>query len=279
MDADGAVATVGLLLLARSITLYAVVAAVAYLWVQSALKALQRADRAELIAELERRENEQKQRLEQEIGQILLTHVRVANGDLNARAPTYQDNALWQIGIALNNLLARFKGALRAERNLLSLMEEIAQLRVALKNWEPGQPLQWFPSREMLLNPLVDDLRRVLMTGATSNASHSSPLPSPYPPLDRQNGRSLLLSTPTPITPRRNTFPLPGNSGSLPRQIIRFQNPETPLPPVPPPTTPTTSTGNTFPLSGNSGSLSRQGQWSQDSDAPPYQTFERPGGK
>src|SRR5579859_7151640 len=42
-------------LLARPITLYFVVAAVAYLWVRSALNALQRADRAELIAELERR--------------------------------------------------------------------------------------------------------------------------------------------------------------------------------------------------------------------------------
>ena len=220
--------------------------------------------------------------LEKEIGQILLNHVRVANGDLNARAPTYQDNALWQIGIALNNLLARFKGALRAERNLLSLTEEIAQLRVALKNWEPGQPLQWFPSREMLLNPLVDDLQRVLMTGATRNASHSSPLPSPYPPIDRQKGRSPFPSTPPPTTPRGNTFPLPGSSGSLPRQVIRFQNPETPLPPVPPPTPPTptpptTPPGNIFPLFGNSGSLSRQGQWSQDSDAPPYNAFERPG--
>jgi hypothetical protein len=263
-------------LLARPITLYVVVAAVAYLWVQSALKALQRADRAELIAELERRENEQKQRLEQEIGQILLTHVRVANGDLNARAPTYQDNALWQIGIALNNLLARFKDALRAERNLLSLTGEIAQLRIALKNWEPGQPLQWFPSREMLLNPLVEDLRRVLMTGSMRNASNSSVLPTPYPPPDRQKGRSSFPSVPPPVTPRGNTSPLSGNSGSFSRQIIRFQNPETLLPSVPPPAPPS---GNTPPLSGNSGSLSKQGQWSQDSDTPPYNAFERPGGR
>src|SRR5690242_18762365 len=45
-------------LLARPVTLYLVVAAVAFLWVRSALRALQRADRAELIAELERREAE-----------------------------------------------------------------------------------------------------------------------------------------------------------------------------------------------------------------------------
>ena len=92
-------------LLARPITLYFVVAAVAYLWVSSALKALQRADRAELIAELEKREAMQKQQLEKEIEQILTIHVRVANGDLNARVPVYQNLALWQISSALNNLL------------------------------------------------------------------------------------------------------------------------------------------------------------------------------
>lgn len=102
-------------LLARPVTLYLVVAAVAFLWVRSALRALQRADRAELIAELERREAEQKKLLEQEIEQILQVHVRVANGDLNARASTSKDRSLWQIGLALNNLLARFKNAARAE--------------------------------------------------------------------------------------------------------------------------------------------------------------------
>jgi hypothetical protein len=194
-------------LLARPITLYVVVAAVAYLWVRSALTALQRADRAEIIAELQRRENEQRQRLAQEIEQILMTHVRVANGDLNARAPTYQDNVLWQIGIALNNLLSRFKSSLQAERNLQRVAGEIAQLRIALRNWESGQPLQWYPSREMLLNPLVADLRRVLTTVPARNAL-SSPMPS-YSLQERQRGKSPSL--PGPVSSRQR---LPGESGT-----------------------------------------------------------------
>jgi len=190
-------------LLARPITLYVVVAAVAYLWVRSALLALQRADRAELIIELEKREIEQKQRLEQEIGQILTTHVRVANGDLNARAPTYEENALWQIGIALNNLLARFKAALRAERNLARLSQEIFQLRMALKNWEPGRPLQWHPTGEMLLDPLVDDFRVALTRAFRREVGNPSAPP---------------MTTPVPTS---NTNPLP-RSGPFVEK--RFRN-------------------------------------------------------
>lgn len=215
-------------LLARPIALYVVVAAVAYLWVNSALNALQRADRAELIAELERRENEQKQHLEQEIEQILLTHVRVANGDLNARAPTYQDNALWQINIALNNLLARFKSALRAEHNLRNLAEEVMQLRVALRNWKPGQPLQWHPATEMLLTPLVDDLRRVLNV---ESARRAFPLSNPVTPIPLSNPVTPNPLTPNPLQERQSgRLPLPprlpGKSGFSPNQDIRPQDPE-----------------------------------------------------
>lgn len=155
-------------LLARPIILYVVVAAVAYLWVRSALHALERADRAELLAELEKREAEQKQQLEREIEQILLTHVRVANGDLNARAPTYQDNVLWQIGIALNNLLLRLKSALQAEQSLRYTMTEVAQLRLALRQWQRGRPLQSYSSSGTPLAALTDDINRVLAITSTS---------------------------------------------------------------------------------------------------------------
>ncbi|HVB74413.1 MAG TPA: hypothetical protein VNE38_12740 [Ktedonobacteraceae bacterium] len=188
-------------LLARPITLYFVVATVAYLWVRSALNALQRADRAELIAELEKRELEQKKLLEQEIEQILMVHVRVANGDLNARAPTYEDHALWQIGLALNNLLARFKNAARAEYSLQRITEDISQLRVALRYWQSGQPLQWRPSREVILNPLIDDVRRALISPPRNNAFPSQPLP----PMQRRPPEKMPYSPETP-TPAVNPF-------------------------------------------------------------------------
>jgi len=93
-----------------------VVAIVAFLWIRGTTQALLRADRAEEIAKLERdlalqaeATAEQKQQLDISIQRILETHVRVANGDLNARVPLTKDNTLWQISGSLNNLLARLQ--------------------------------------------------------------------------------------------------------------------------------------------------------------------------
>jgi hypothetical protein len=155
-------------LLARSAILYIVVAAVAYLWVNSASKALQRADRAELIAELERRELRQKREMEEAVEQILLVHTRVANGDLDARVPTYEHHVLWQISVALNNLLARFKSSAQSERTLQRVAQEITLLRMALRAPQSSQLLRWYPTEKNLLLPLADDLRRALLPQATS---------------------------------------------------------------------------------------------------------------
>jgi len=51
------------------------------------LEALVRADRAETVAALEHALLEQKRDLELGIQQILQTHVTIANGNLDARAP------------------------------------------------------------------------------------------------------------------------------------------------------------------------------------------------
>jgi hypothetical protein len=87
-----------------------------YLWCRSTEHALARAIRAEERAAFERhekefqeRELEQKRQLDAGIQQILQTHVAVANGDLNARAPLMKDHDLWQVANALNNLIARFQ--------------------------------------------------------------------------------------------------------------------------------------------------------------------------
>jgi hypothetical protein len=167
-------------LLARPAVLYLVVAAVAYLWVRSALNALKRADRAELIAELERRELEQKAELERAIGQILQVHRRVANGDLNARVPLYEHHILWQVSNALNNLLARHRAASQDERNLKRVAIEIANLRTALQVWRAGQPLRWYPTEKNLLVPLAEDLKMAMLPERSSGDT------SPIAPVQNQ---------------------------------------------------------------------------------------------
>lgn len=186
-------------LLARSVVLYIAVAAVAYLWVQSATHALERADRAELIAELERREAEQKVQLEQAVQEILNVHVRVANGDLDARAPTYQDSLLWQIGGALNNLLSRFKISSQAELRLQRLTWEIVQLHQLLKDWKKGQILQWPTNEQTMLGPLVNDFKRALAIEAGKNPPSFSGI---VPNEGRRNPPSF--SGITPNEERRN---------------------------------------------------------------------------
>jgi len=176
-------------LLARPAILYLVVALVAYLWATNTTNALKRADRAEEIAKLERREKERVQELEESIEEMLAVHMRVANGDISARAPIYQSYLLWRIAAALNNLLARFQAALIAERNLRHLTQEITQLRLALRTWKRGRPLHWYPGRETALDSLVNDLQQVLTTNQT-----------PPSTLHGQEQRSFNPITPLPPT-------------------------------------------------------------------------------
>ena len=123
--------------IAQPIALQLIVAIVTYLWVRSAQRAIARADRAEEIAELQRREAERSHQLETGIQQLLQTQVRAANGDLMARANLSQDNMLWQVGVSLNTLLTRLqkagRQASRAEYENQQLREEVARLAEALR--------------------------------------------------------------------------------------------------------------------------------------------------
>jgi hypothetical protein len=112
----------------RPIGMYFMVALITYLWVRSSAKAIERADRAEQVALLEHAISEQaqaiaaqKQQLDQSIQYIVQTHMRVANGELDARVPLTEENVLWVVGGSLNNLLTRFQQARQAEIKLAEL--------------------------------------------------------------------------------------------------------------------------------------------------------------
>jgi hypothetical protein len=114
------------------------VAIVAYALAQGTIHALQRASNAEELARLEfalstqaEKELKQKQQLEASIQAIVQTHMRVANGDYNARVPLEQENVLWNIAGSLNNLLARLQSS-RARESRLE--EENRLLRNAYEN-------------------------------------------------------------------------------------------------------------------------------------------------
>jgi len=95
-------------------------ALVLYLWASSTEHRLAQAEQAEQAKRKDWQEQdlEQKCRLDEGIQQILQTHVAVANGDLNARAPLLKGHKLWQVASALNNLIARYQSLYYAERKL-----------------------------------------------------------------------------------------------------------------------------------------------------------------
>jgi hypothetical protein len=133
---------------------------IGWLGARSVDAAIARADNAEEIAALEHAIAEQKRQLEEGIQQILTTHVRVANGDLSARAPLAQDHVLWQVAWSLNNLLSRLQKAAQATYQLQRVQQEVDRLAHALQEAQAGrQPIWPAPS-----GTPVDRLIAVLAT-------------------------------------------------------------------------------------------------------------------
>ena len=127
-----------------------IVSTVAYIWVSGARLAILRADRAEEVAALERRELErqqveveQKQQLDTGIQQLIQTHMQVANGNFTARAPLIKDNILWQVAYSLNNLLARLQSyqqiTVQQKKNQEALNYLIQAVQHAKREGEPLQ--------------------------------------------------------------------------------------------------------------------------------------------
>ena len=146
-------------ILSRPIALQIIVAGVAFLWVSSATRAIARADRAEMIANLEHTLADQKRELEEGIQQILQTHVAVANGNLNARAPLTEDNMLWQIARALNTLLVRLQRASLAEKELYRVEQAVHHLVCAIQEAEQHRQTPSLNFTHTAVDPLIAALQ------------------------------------------------------------------------------------------------------------------------
>jgi hypothetical protein len=118
-----------------------IVAVVAYLWARSTVSALRRADRAEEIAALERREVERTHELEEGVHQLLDVHVQLANGNFGVRAPAVRNPSLWQIGSSLNNLIARFARLAQTDFALRRTAEESHRLANAIRSARAGKQM------------------------------------------------------------------------------------------------------------------------------------------
>jgi hypothetical protein len=138
------------------------VASLAYSWVRSAERALARMDRAEAVATLQQRALVQKQAPEAEVTHLLDIHVRVANGDLGARAQMQQHHMLWMVGVALNNLLARYQGLRTADLRLQATERAVASLILALRQKGHASVNEWMAWPEpngTAIGALLQELR------------------------------------------------------------------------------------------------------------------------
>ncbi len=120
------------------VVLHVVISGVVWLWVSSANQANERADLAEeiatrqqAIAEQEHSVALQKHMLDSSIGQIMCTHVQVANGNFTARVPVQEVAALQPLAIALNNLLNRLQRLRQIEQEFLSILPHLQRGRQA----------------------------------------------------------------------------------------------------------------------------------------------------
>lgn len=122
---------------------------VTFLWVRSARRALERADRATTIAALQQRlalqnqqEAEQKRLLEESIQEIVRIHTRAAQGDLSARVSLLRNNVLWEVAGMLNNLLSRMQRMQQAEIENQRTRQAAAYLVQQLQS-SPDTLIQW----------------------------------------------------------------------------------------------------------------------------------------
>lgn len=134
----------GPIVILRPVLLHIIVSVVLWLWVRSSTRAIERADRAEVIATLEHSIAEQEHHVAEEkrlmdasIQNILQTHMRIAAGDFNARVPLAEGEPLWPIAGSLNNLLSRLQRLhmVESENQRLSLrLQRVAQLEYELQH-------------------------------------------------------------------------------------------------------------------------------------------------
>jgi hypothetical protein len=149
------------------IVMQVIVAIVAYLWAQNTLAALRRADRAEEIAALERREAERQRELEEGVRQLLAVHVHLANGDFAARSPEVRNPMLWQVGKSLNVLIGRLARYAQADAVLRREQEEARRLAEALYAAQAGRPVAWPAPTGLPLDVVTEAARASLGAGRT----------------------------------------------------------------------------------------------------------------
>ncbi len=127
-------------ILIRPIAMQVIVAGVTSIWVYSASRAVERANRAEMVATLEHTVAEQRASIEQEkqelevsIQQLIQLHIDATNGQLAARIPYPPAKVLWPLVGVINSLWMRLQNFQQVEREHERLKRAIAMYNELLQ--------------------------------------------------------------------------------------------------------------------------------------------------
>ena len=153
-DVASLLQTESLQIFAHLYILQLITALVLYFWARSTENAPTDQAQERAIYEMQEQERqmqelEKKRRLDDGIQQILQTHVAVANGDLNARAPLLRDHELWQVAGSLNNLIARFQSLSHTEHERKQQTRPHKKYTIKLQT-PHEQPSGQYPKYELI---------------------------------------------------------------------------------------------------------------------------------
>jgi hypothetical protein len=184
-------ATDGVATRIRPVIIHIVITGVIWLWVRSASQAIARADRAEVIANLEhivaeqeRSVAQEKRQLDESVQAIVETHISVANGNLSSRVPLSSGNVLWKIAGPLNNLLARYQHmqqelqeSKRSEQELWHTKEALTQLVYFIRSAKAGRRVPPPPRTGTVADGVLQEIDSLLPHNDSSPNSTSRRLP------------------------------------------------------------------------------------------------------
>lgn len=164
-----------------------------FIEVRSTDQAILRADRAQVIVELQQSIKTEKQliaeehrQLEAGVQEIVGILAKAANGYFTIRATLPQTHSLWQIASSLNTLFNRLQNSKQTDLVLHQIEQEVHRIREALQNGVAPLPSGG------LLDPLIRDLRASAGLDAPLSSQealgqqsgkkhpHSQPLQPPY---------------------------------------------------------------------------------------------------
>ncbi len=154
------------------------VAVVVCLWVSSALRAIMRADRAEVVASLERQMAQQtaqvaeeKRRLEEAINGIVQSHIDTMNNKVVTKIPFSEETkVLWPLINVIDSLQRRLRGTQQSEYELQYLKKAISEYAEFFRNGGVKQPLLWRRTRTEL-DTLLFALNEQLSSDSTTSVA------------------------------------------------------------------------------------------------------------